>query len=159
MKKSAILFIALFILGTSFAAFVTQQGKTRASDLKVTMSVSGKKVSVAELSTMSVKEFQEASGQKLNMFEKLAFKVSQRKLNKMIDADGNVDQKTVDKFAMKELASGSDFNIGGLALGLLLSLIGVLLAYLIGGKGSSLVKWSWYGAAIGAAIIILASIL
>lgn len=41
-------------------------------------------------------------------------------------------------------ASGSDFHIGGFALGFLLGLLGVVLAYIFS-KNQSLRKSSWYG--------------
>jgi hypothetical protein len=51
----------------------------------------------------------------------------------------------------------SDFNIGGFVLGLLLGIIGVLIAYLIGDR--SVIKWSWLGFAIWFVVLLLALIL
>jgi hypothetical protein len=158
MKRLTIFLLAVAFFGQSFAAFVTKSEKAKASEVKVTLSA-GTQVSVAELTTMSIQEFEKANGKKLNFLEKRVFKMSQRKLSRMIDADGNIDQKAMDQFAAKELASTGDFNIGGFVLGLLLSIIGVLIAYLIDKKGSSLVKWAWIGAAVGLAIYLILAIL
>jgi|GEM_PF-2041394 hypothetical protein len=158
MKRLTIFLLAVALFGQSFAAFVTKSEKAKASEVKVTLSA-GTQVSVTELSTMSLKEFEKANGKKLNFLEKKVFKMSQRKLSRMIDADGNIDQKAMDQFAAKEMASTGDFNFGGFILGLLLSIIGVLIAYIIDGKGSSLVKWAWIGAAVNLAIWLLLALI
>ena len=51
----------------------------------------------------------------------------------------------------------SDFNIGGFVLGLLLSVIGVLIAYLIG--DTNVIKWAWIGFAVFLVIFLLAVLL
>ena len=51
----------------------------------------------------------------------------------------------------------TDFSIGGLVLGLLLGIIGVLIAYLIG--DSAVIKWAWIGFAIWVGIVLLVLIL
>ena len=60
----------------------------------------------------------------------MAFKAGQRKLRQNIHADGTLDKGFVKKFDSYRGIFGI-FNLGGLALGLFLSLIGVLIAYLI----------------------------
>jgi hypothetical protein len=51
----------------------------------------------------------------------------------------------------------SDFNIGGFILGLLLSVVGVLIAYLIG--DTTVIKWAWIGFGIFLIIFLLAVLL
>jgi hypothetical protein len=67
-----------------------------------------------------------------------------------MNADGTMNENFSKNYADGE-GLFSDFNIGGFALGLLLFLPGVLIAYLIGGDEDvkrSRVSWAWKGAAI-----------
>ena len=73
---------------------------------------------------------------KIKVHTKKGIPVSQYELNQDIDA--------------------SDFSFAGFLLGFILSIIGVMVAYLIGDRRK--IKWSWYGFAFGA-IIILAILL
>ena len=64
----------------------------------------------------------------------------------------------LDKLAAR--AASGTFNLGGFALGFLLGLIGVLIAYLINDdKKSDRVKWAWIGLAAWIVILILVFIL
>ena len=163
MKKSiALIFAVILVFSSTFGALVSSNSavSNKASDLYFTLGKSGKKVSLLELTTMTADQLQTVTGKKMNIFEKLSFKVAQRKLKKMIKEDGTVDMKTFEKLTsptdVEQMTKG--FNIGGFALGFFLTFIGVIIAYLIDGKGSSLVKWAWIGAACSAVIYILLAI-
>ena len=164
MKKSLAFFVAVILMiSSSFGAFVSSSKtvSNKASDVYFSLGKSGNKVSLLELTTMTADQLQTVTGKKMNLFEKLSLKIAQKKLKKLINEDGTVDMKTFEKLTspgdVEEMTKG--FNIGGFALGFFLTFIGVIIAYLIDGKGSSLVKWAWIGAACSAVIYILLAIL
>ena len=118
-----------------------------ANDVMLPVGNTGKKISLMELSRISVKDFEEMSGKKLNFLDKMGFKLGQKKLRNKLEDDGTIKSKTIKKYATKMAADGeTGFHIGGFALGFLLGLIGVLIAYLIkDDKKSNRVKWAWLG--------------
>jgi len=86
------------------------------------------------------------------------FKVGQRQLKKSINPDGTFSKKSIEKFLSAPVGPGGGFSLVGLLLGLFLSLIGVLIAYVIAGSDKrSRVTWAWIGAAIS--LIIWGAIL
>lgn len=101
-----------------------------------------------KISTMSAKEFEAFSGKKMNFADRMFFKMGQKKLQKSIDANGNVTNKKLEKYLRKGGADGSSgFHLGGFALGFFLGLIGVLIAYVAFSDDNkkNRVKWSWIG--------------
>ncbi|HEV8284858.1 MAG TPA: hypothetical protein VGQ09_11150 [Chitinophagaceae bacterium] len=66
----------------------------------------------------------------MSLVEKISFKIAQRKLRKSINADGTIESKKLVIFFQKKVGRYG-FHLGGFALGFLLGLIGVLIAYLI----------------------------
>ena len=58
---------------------------------------------------------------------------------------------------MASAVETSDFNIGGFVLGLLLPVVGVLIAYLIG--DTTVIKWAWIGFGVFMIIFLLAVLL
>ncbi|MEJ7680816.1 MAG: hypothetical protein WKG06_23780 [Segetibacter sp.] len=85
---------------------------------------------------MSVKDYEVLTGKKMNFVERLSFKITKKRFEK--------------KLAMAE-GTSAGFNIGGFALGFLLSLLGVLIAYLVS-KDTNLRKWAWIG--FGASVVL-----
>jgi hypothetical protein len=99
---------------------------------------------------MSIKDVQTVTGKKMKFSERLMFKVAQVQLKKSINDDGTINSGKITKLVSSK---GSDvtsgFHLGGFALGLLLSFIGVIIAYLIKDDlKPARVKWAWIGAAI-----------
>jgi hypothetical protein len=109
-------------------------------------------MTVDEFLSMTPKKFKEVTGQKLSITKKIALKMAQKKIRKALKNNEAVDGTTV-----ANAMDTSDFNIGGFILGLLLSVIGVLIAYLIG--DSSVIKWAWIGFGIFLVIFLLAVLL
>jgi hypothetical protein len=103
---------------------------------------------------LTPKKYYAMTGKRMSLSQKISLKIAQYKVKRMIKKG-----KPVDLVAMSKDIDTSDFNIAGLILGLLLSLIGVLIAYLIDDSDSSMIKWAWIGAGIGAILILLALII
>jgi hypothetical protein len=145
MKKFLALFAALAIMVSSFAAFpVLDKPSKKASEILIPIGNSGQKISLLDLSAISTSQFEKLTGKKLNLVNRIGFKVAQRELKKSINSDGTVNNKRLEKFS--KVMDGSGFNLGGFALGLLLGPIGVLIAYLIPGEyKTSRIKWAWLG--------------
>ena len=153
MKKTFILFLLIAVVSTTYSStksipVLSTNPSIKATDVYIPIGKDGKLISLMDLSQISVKEFESLSGKKMKMMEKVNFKMKQRELKKNINNDGSFSKKRVEKYFNKA-ALGGAFNLGGLALGLFLSLIGVLIAYLITkGDKKGRVTWAWIGAAI-----------
>ncbi|TMI72481.1 MAG: hypothetical protein E6H09_09940 [Bacteroidetes bacterium] len=151
MKNLFLLSAALLLFTIGFGANpLVSKPVYKASEVYVTLGSSGKMVSLLELSKMSIKDVQTVTGKKMKFAERLMFKVAQVQLKKSINHDGTINSDKITKLVSNK---GSDvttgFHLGGFALGLLLSFIGVIIAYLIKDDlKPARVKWAWIGAAI-----------
>ena len=157
MKKILFLFAALMLFTGSYAASLpTIPGKkVNAAEVMVPLGQTGKTISLLDLSQIKAKDMELLTGKKMKFFEKLAFKAAQKQLRSSIDRDGTINNKKLSKLAAKA-PDGSGFHLGGFALGFLLGLIGVLIAYLIKDDlKSTRVKWAWIGLAAWLVILII----
>ena len=124
----------------------------KASEVFLPIGSSGQKISLMNLSTIDVKDFENLSGRHLKFFDRLGFKLAQKKLRNSINADGTIDNKKLNKF-LNQGDHSTGFHLGGFALGFLVGLIGVLIAYLINDDNKqNRVKWAWIG--FGIAIVL-----
>ena len=80
MKKSFILFSALFIYSTCFAAFEIKNSAIKAAEIFLPIGKTGQQISLMELSTVAVTDFERLSGRHMKFFDRLAFKSYQKKL-------------------------------------------------------------------------------
>lgn len=152
MKKLFFLLVAVCSLNLSFAFSGHKLPAKNASQIYVPIG-KNMQISLMDLSVINVKDFQQLTGKHLNFFQRMSFKASQRKLRNSFNADGTVDNASLKKLV--ESGSGG-FNIGGFALGFFLGLIGVLIAYLIGGENKqSLTKWAWIGFGVWVVLLLL----
>jgi hypothetical protein len=143
-KLLIILNLVLFING-AFANVNSLVPVKNGSEIFISVGTTGHKISLLELSRISVKDMQTLTGKRMNIIEKLEFKAAQKKLREHIKADGGFDKKFSKKIE-KYFAGGSPFHVGGFLLGFLLGIIGVLIAYLIkDSKKSGRVLWAWVG--------------
>ncbi|MEO8406714.1 MAG: hypothetical protein ABI480_19025 [Chitinophagaceae bacterium] len=160
MRKVILLLTCVCLVANSFAISTISKPATEPSPVNATkiflpVGNKGEKISLMELSTIKVRDFEKLTGKKMNLLDKVGFKLSQRKLRSGIRADGSLNNKKLEK-AFKKGSGTSDFNIGGFALGFLLGLIGVLIAYLIDDeKKRNRVKWAWLGFLVWILIVIL----
>jgi len=156
MKKILALAFALAVLVNSFAAVVEPSKK--ASEIFIPIGNSGYKISLLELTKITVKDFQTVSGQHFNLVDKIGFKLAQRELRKSINPDGSLNSKKLNKFFKKAVNGETGFHLGGFALGFLLGLIGILIAYLIKDDyKSNRVKWAWIGLGVWIVILLIAT--
>ena len=109
-------------------------------------------MTVQDFIALTPKKYKEITGQKMSLSQKISLKIAQHKVKKAVKKNQNVDL-----LAMAPGIDSSDFNIGGFVLGLVLGIIGVLIAYLIGDQ--SAIKWAWIGFAIWVGIVLLVLIL
>jgi hypothetical protein len=164
MKKILTLSLAFFILSSTFAntnvaVLPERPAKINANNVLIPIGKNGEKISLMDLSRMKVKELEAVTGEKMKLFDKMGFAIAQKQLRNSINADGTINNKKLNK-AIAKADGTSDFNLGGLALGILLGLIGVLIAYLIkGDKHAARVKWAWIGFGIAVVIWLLALLL
>jgi hypothetical protein len=147
MKKFLLFFVAVVLLTTSFATTGTRNVPAKkATEIYLVIGKNGEQISLMNLTQISVKDYQTVSGRHLTVFEKAAFKLSQRKLAKCINTDGSINNKKLLKL-MDDGDHSTGFHLGGFALGFLLGLIGVLLAYVVNDNENkpNRVKWAWIG--------------
>jgi len=109
-------------------------------------------LSVNDFLSLTPKKIRDMTGQKMSLSQKVALKMAQSKLKKDMKANRQASVSSAAAFV-----DDSDFNIGGFVLGLLLSIIGVLIAYLIGDR--DVIKWAWLGFGVSAIIFLLILIL
>lgn len=108
--------------------------------------------SVQQFLSLTPKKYAELTGKKMTLSQKISLKFTQYKIKRMVKKG-----KTVDLNTLSKAIDTSNFNVAGFVLGLLLNIIGVLIAYLIGDR--NLIKWAWIGFAVSTAILIIILIL
>ncbi len=138
MKRIITLITAFVLLITtqSFAAFT--ESKTEQKEAYGAFKNAETKAAAEVFANMSRKDYEQLTGKHLNLMERLAFKVTQKKVKQQLIAT----QQTF------------GFNIGGFMLGLLLIPIGVLLAYAFS-SDTNVRKWAWIGAVISLIVILI----
>ena len=158
MKKAFILFLLIAVVSATYSSTNTIPGSSKnpsinATEVYVPIGKNGQLISLMDLSEISVKDFENLSGKKMKMMEKVKFKMKQRELKKNINYDGSFSKKRVEKYFNKAALFGGAISLSGLALGLFLNIIGVLIAYLItSGDKKGRITWAWIGAIISAVV-------
>ena len=164
MKRILTLSLAFFILlaasaKTNVSVLPPKPGKLNANQILVPIGKNGETISLAELSRIKVKDLEAITGTKMKLGDKIGFSIAQKQLRININADGTINNKKLNK-ALAKADGTSDFNLGGFALGFLLSIIGVLIAYLIKGDNhAARIKWAWIGFAVSLVLWLLLSLL
>jgi hypothetical protein len=145
MKKFLALFAALSIMISSFAAFpLVDKPAKKASEIMIPIG-KNMQISLLDLAMISPSQFEKLTGKKMNLVDKAGFRIAQKDLRKSINSDGTVNNQKIAKL-LKKADGSSGFNLGGFALGFLLGLIGVLIAYVISDDNKKArTKWAWIG--------------
>jgi len=155
MRKIIALLTGLFILTGSFATVTVIYPPLKASEIFFPVGKTGQKISLMELSTIKIKDFELLRGEKMKFFDRMTFKAAQKKVRDNIDRDGSINNKKILK-ALRPKGGETGFHFGGFALGFLLGLIGILIAYLIKDDYKrNRVKWAWIGFGIYVVLLII----
>jgi hypothetical protein len=148
LRRLSILTIALLILTAPSSALVAPSS----TPVVKTENEALKRMSLEDFLKLTPKKFQNLTGEKLTIPQKISLKLAQKELKRAIKAKAAIDESV-----KASAIDTSDFNIGGFILGLLLSIVGVLIAYLIG--DTTVIKWAWIGFGISFIIFLLAVLL
>jgi hypothetical protein len=149
MKKVFAFVVALAIMTQSFAAAITKPEPLKASDVRIPIA-NGKVITLQELADMKASDYAKLTGKKMKFFDRVGFKIAQKKLRNSINPDGTLNSKKLEKNLRKAADGTTGFHLGGFALGFLLGLIGVLIAYLLSDENKqNRVKWAWLGLLAG----------
>lgn len=151
ISRFSLLFVALIIFVPSYSMVLPSATPEPVKTDNANVSALSN-MSVEEFLSLTPKKFRELTGEKLSITKKLSLKMAQKKIRKALKNHEQVDNTT-----MANAMDTSDFNIGGFILGLLLSVIGVLIAYLIG--DTTVIKWAWIGFGVFLVIFLLAVLL
>ena len=163
MKKLFLFALAFAIAAVTFGAPTavinpTKPVRPNAASIMIPLG-DGQSISLLDLSEMRIKDVEKITGKKMKLADRVSFKIAQKQLRNSINPDGTLNDKRIIK-AAKKAVDGSGFHLGGFALGFLLGLIGVLIAYLIKDDlKSSRVKWAWLGLAAWLAILLVVLVL
>lgn len=119
-----ILFFVLAHVNTSYGfSFI----KPQPNNLNPSNNLSGKYIKASEFVKLSVQEFSTLTGKKLNLFQRLSFKIAKMRMKH--DLKKNPDLKITDYLDKKQ--AGRSFDIGWFLLGLAGPVIGILTGSLI----------------------------
>lgn len=134
MKKIFALCMALaMVVNTTNAAFTETKAEVK-TEKKENLG-SFKSAEMKEMAQMFVKmsrkDYEEITGRHLSLMERAAFKIQQKRM----------------KHELKRAEGDSTNAVVGFLAGLILSLVGVLLVYLLSDDGN-MRKWAWIGAAV-----------
>lgn len=151
LMRISLLAMVLMVFALPSSALVVPSSKEPVNGEKTTAS-SLENMNVKDFLALSPKKYKELTGEKLSLTQKISLKIAQKKIKKAVK-----NNEAVDSVTMQNALDTSDFNIGGFVLGLLLSVIGVLIAYLIG--DTTVIKWAWIGFGVFMVIFLLTLIL
>ena len=150
--RVSIMALALVIFNLSSSAVTLPSTEPGPPKSESTVAAPFAGMSVDDFLSLTPKKYKELTGEKLSITQKISLKLAQKKIKKALKNNEKIDSET-----MANAVDTSDFNIGGFVLGLLLSVIGVLIAYLIG--DTSVIKWAWIGFGVFLVIFLLAVLL
>ncbi len=155
MRKVALILTVMFAVSLVNASFKSKSPSIKASEIFLPVGDGSQKISLLDLSRIKIKELERIKGEKLSFAEKIGFKVAQKKLKDQISNDGTVNISRIKKLSEKR-GGETGFHAGGFFLGLLLGIIGVLVAYLINDDYKrNRVKWAWIGWGAWIAIVLV----
>ncbi|MEO8584266.1 MAG: hypothetical protein ABI415_10735 [Flavitalea sp.] len=109
-------------------------------------------MNIQDFVTLTPRKYKEITGEKMTIPQKISLKIAQHRLKRELKANPQSELRM-----MSGGVDTSDFNIGGFILGLLLSVVGVLIAYIM--DDSNVIKWAWVGFGISLLIILLVLII
>jgi hypothetical protein len=156
MRKVFLFLCSFFLLLNVHASNGTAVKPVYASQVMIPVGKTGKTISLLELSSINIHELQALTGKKMTRAERWAFKRSQVKLRKNINADGTISGKKMQKFFRKSTGPETGFHGVGFLLGFFVGVVGVILAYVINDESDkkNRVRWAWIGFIISVVLTI-----
>jgi len=115
-------------------------------------------ITAKQFLSLTPQKFQELTGKKMNLVQKVEFKMLQHKVKKMVKKGEVVTMADV----QKKYDDLNSMNVLGLLLGLVLGPVGVVIALILketGDVGPEVVRWSLYGLLIWLAIVLIVILL
>ncbi|HET9825667.1 MAG TPA: hypothetical protein VFP87_10035 [Chitinophagaceae bacterium] len=115
-------------------------------------------ITAKQFLALTPQKYQELTGKKMNLVQKVEFKMIQHKVKKMVKRGEVVTMADV----QKKFEDMSSMNVLGFLLGLILGPVGVIIALILketGDVGADTVRWSLYGLLIWLAIVLIAILL
>jgi hypothetical protein len=144
MKELLFLSFLFFLFAAAQASTPPREPVLNAKEILLPVGRAGETISLMELSHINVKNYEALRGKHLGFFDKIRFKLAQRKLRGQINKDGTVKDETVKAYAGEVMAGDTGFHLGGFVLGL--TIYGIIVAYLIKDeKRKARIKWAWIG--------------
>ena len=145
MKLAKFIFslVVFSLMSVAVHSAVTSSGFAVVPSADINPTVSKKQQQVLFMRwfvSLSPRQYGVMRGKKLNIFEKLSFKLTQYRMKQQLKAKSSGDSEGT--------------NWGGLALGFFLGLIGVVGAYIFS-KDKNFIKWTWIGCGIWIVLTLL----
>lgn len=115
-------------------------------------------ITAKQFLTLTPQKYQELTGKKMNIVQKLEFKMLQHKVKKMVKRGEVVTMADV----QKKFDDIGSMNVLGFLLGLILGPVGVVIALILketGDVGTDVVRWSLYGLLVWLAIVLVVILL
>lgn len=97
----SMLIVTSFAAGTASIVVPKKSPSLNANSILVPVGKSGEKVSLMDISLMKVKDYEALTGKKMNLSNRLAFTLVQKKLRNNINANGEIKAKFFEKVAFK----------------------------------------------------------
>ena len=140
MKRLFTLSLLLLVVVSAFAksnvvVLPAEPAKVNANQILVPIGKNGEKVSLMDLSAMRVKDYEAITGKKMNLSNKIAFKIIQKKLRNNIDANGNINTKMLTATAKMSKKMTSDKTHRYLRLWLILLALAIVLGIIAAAVG------------------------
>ena len=137
MKKFLFSLVALSFVVASFASgtIVAPSSKKpvgiKASEMMIPIGKDGSKVSLQELSQMKLKDYQELTGKKMKLMDKISFRLMQKEIKHSINKDGYfVAKKMASKKATDKTKSYLRLWIIFLIAAIVLGILGAFVPFI-----------------------------
>jgi len=157
--KNNLLFLAfLFCVIPAFASTPVEPpySSLKAASIKFQVGPDKQWISLEDVAYMKPRQFAAVTHQHMNILQRAEFALAQRKLRNSIDADGTINNKRLQAMVAPMVNGDTGFHLGGFALGFLLGIIGVLIAYLINDDNkANRRKWAWIGFGILIVLVLI----
>lgn len=132
MKKLLFLIVCFCLFTSSFATFhpvSKEDNSVNAAKIFIPIGKSGQEISLLDLSKISRADYQILTGKKLNFFERIMFKKTQKRLIKAINEDGFITDKRLNNVPAPP-PSGGKSQLTALLLVIFVGVLGIHRFYL-----------------------------